>query len=239
MDWEHSAVRSVVATLLDAAICVLIQRFLPASYKREVSGSPLWSWYVGGFHQSVVFPACALFALSPVFSGQMTFLGWLHSSFAGATASLGCTYLHVALIAYWAKDVIAIKCSALIWAHHLVCIGGTAASLAGLLGPSAGLFGLGATVLELGSLANTACEVSPGAGGQALRMRLTPVMLATNVTAAGLVVWYACTFRSVSVVARVAVVLVGVALSAIRQQEWNSRIGTDEVGARFKSGKGS
>ena len=81
---EHALYACVGATLASAAICVLLDRAAPASWKREVSCSPLWSWYVGGFNQAILFPVCTAYGLLPVFRGQMGFIEWLRCSFSAA-----------------------------------------------------------------------------------------------------------------------------------------------------------
>lgn len=226
----------LAATLLETALCVALEYAVPVGWRKEVSGSPLWSWYFGGFHQAVVFPVCLALALWPVFAGDMSFSTWIRSSFSDGTATAGCVWMHVALWAYWAKDCLAIKLSALIWAHHLVCLLSTFSSLCGFLPRSAGIFTLGAAVLELGSFANSVCEVQPGQRGQAVRPYLTPLMASSNATAIGLVVWYTCTFDGAAremIVWSVAAA-VGTALSVVRQQEWNDRVRSNEVGERFR-----
>ena len=231
------ATMCVAATLLDAAICLALERYLSTPWRADVSGSPLFSWYVGALHQGIIFPVCTLIALWPVVSGNMAVGAWLRASFSDGSAPAGCVWTHVALLAYWAKDCLVIKLSALIWAHHVICLCAVVSSLTGLLPQSAGVFTLGSVVLELGSFANSVCEVQPGKRGKAVRPRLTPIMLASNALAIGLVVWAAFTFDG-TIRERVVwwcAAAVGTALSALRQQEWNDRVHTDEVGQRFRT----
>eukprot|EP00966_Prymnesium_polylepis_P147711 3412341-Prymnesium_polylepis.1 len=55
----------VAATLLEVTLVLVLHRAVPSGWRREVSGSPLWSWYFGGFHQGVVFPVTTALALWP------------------------------------------------------------------------------------------------------------------------------------------------------------------------------
>ena len=235
----HVVAMTIVATVLDSALCLFLDKGGPDSWRIEVSGSPLWSWYVGGLHQAIVFPSFCSYAMLPVLQGKLPFREWLSTSFSDGSAPLGCVYLHVALLAYFIKDCLMTKLSAIIWAHHIVCLLAVTSSMTGVLERSAGVFGLGASILELGSFANSVCEVQQAHRGtaKALRSRLTPIMMASNLLAIVLVVWYACTFTGsfASTVAWWTAAVVGAGLSVVRQQEWQSRVQTDQVGANYGS----
>ena len=64
--------------------------------------------------------------------------------------------------------------------------------MAGHLASSDACFALGASLLELGSLANTVCELRPG---WSVRLVWTPLMVLSNASASLLVIWYAWTFH--------------------------------------------
>ena len=216
---------SCVAILAESVACLLMERHGPTSWKHIISGSPRYSWWVGGFHQAIVFPACALLALWPVLTGKTTLDTWLHWTWDDDENS-GCFYLHIALLSYWAKDCIVVKLPALIWVHHIVCLFSVTASMAGLLARSTAVYTLGATALELGSLANTVCELLPG-----LRVRLCMLgpMSISNLFSICLVVWYAWTFegRGAQLASWWAAAACGTVLSIIRQQEFHGRMRQD------------
>lgn len=216
----------VAVTLLEVAVCLGIERTVPAAWRRVISGSPLWSWVVGGFHQILVFPACTALALWPVGSGRLDFSTWMFASFSDGSAPVGCKWMHVVLIAYFAKDCLAVKCSAVIWAHHIVSIVAVLACYNGFLPQGAGVLTLGATVLELGGFANSVCEVQPEHRSLAVRRALTPAMTASNTVATGILVSFAWAFEGTARTRLLwwTTAAIGTGLSAVRQHEWNGKL---------------
>ena len=210
---------SCAAIVAQSVACLLIEKAGPPSWRALISGSPCYSWWIGAAHQAFIFPACLLLALWPVLSGHTTLDEWLHWSWDDDVNS-GCLYLHVALLSYWAKDCIVVKLPALIWLHHIVCLASVIASMAGLLVRSTGVFTLGATALELGSLTNTICVLLPGVSS---RLCMLAPMSISNAFSIYLVVWYAWTFdgRGAQLASWWAAALCGTILSIIRQQEFH------------------
>eukprot|EP00325_Prymnesiales_sp_UTEX-LB-985_P033026 CAMPEP_0174740078 /NCGR_PEP_ID=MMETSP1094-20130205/72663_1 /TAXON_ID=156173 /ORGANISM="Chrysochromulina brevifilum, Strain UTEX LB 985" /LENGTH=101 /DNA_ID=CAMNT_0015943715 /DNA_START=48 /DNA_END=353 /DNA_ORIENTATION=- len=100
--------------------------------------------------------------------------------------------------------------------------------MTGYLPQAAGAFTLGAFALELGSLANTLCEVHPEEGRQAFRRWMTPAMAASNGFSICLVLWLAWTFDGYGAAAWWVAATVGTALSVLRQQEWNKLLKAKE-----------
>ena len=227
---ENVYIACAVLTAIESGVSILLQRATPQRYSRLISGSPIWSWWVGGFHQAIVFPAIIVLAILPVLEGRITPQAWIHSLWdgpEGAIAQRACSHMHIALLSYWLKDCFTVHLSPLIWVHHFICLGAVYVSMAGHLTSSDACFALGATLLELGSLANTVCELRPG---WSVRLVWTPLMVLSNASASLLVIWYAWTFNGHGTDASWwCAAVVGTGLSFMRQREWQMRLRQDKV----------
>lgn len=234
---EHALPLGIAATVIEVVACRVLARVAPPTWSAVVSGSPLWGFYVGGFHQGVVFPVFAGIALYPVLLGELSLDAWLHSSFSDVPMPTGCVYFHLSLAVYWAKDCLAVKMPALIWFHHIICLLSVAASLSGSLPHAAGVFTIGAFALETGSLANTVSEVSREDSRHTVRRLVTPVMAASNVFSICLVLRHAWTFDGAGAATWWLAAAVGTTLCLVRQFEWNKALSAGEA-ARVQRSNG-
>ena len=221
----------VAATVFESAACLLLSRYAPKSWNMEVSGSPLWSWWAGAFHQAIVFPAFTLMALDPVVKDGMSLSTWLRIPWSESDVCTACQYLHISLLVYWLKDIVAVKLSAIIWIHHIVCLLSVYASMTSILKDGPAVFALGGTVLELGSLVNSVCELCPGL---TIRLCMTPLMALSNCFATALVIWFAWTFEGHGTnIGWYVAAFVGTGLSVLRQREWQGRVRQDFISSRM------
>jgi hypothetical protein len=203
--------------VVECLVGALLMRLQPDSWKkRMISGSPLLSWVVALTHQAVVFPSLTLAAIWPVIVGTTSLQALLHTTWADAP--FGAAAFHAALVGHWGKDCVLYDMPLLVWVHHAVCLVAVSASMSGVLVRCASVFTLGAFTLEIGSGANSVCELFPSC---TMRLWMTTLMTLSNLLAVGIVCWCAASFSEHGgIVGRWVAAFAGTALCAIRQQEW-------------------
>lgn len=215
-----------VATLTGLCLNELFNRCGPARWAKDVSGSPLYSWWIGCTCQMFIFPTCfALSVLQSSHVGSLTFSLWLNSQW-DEVGSMAHSIFHYAFFGYLAKDL-TIPMTAVLYAHHILCLMLVVLSLAEYPTPCSAVFTTVTCVLEVGSLGLSLHRQYPA------NMPLSTVsmllMTVSNFGAAALALWYGLYFeRATSLVGRWALPVLGWMLMAARQQlEWARWVDTN------------
>lgn len=207
-----------VATLTGLCLNAAFNRFGAQRWLEDVSGSPRYSWWVGCTCQMVIFPAC--FALSVLQSSHsaLTPSLWLNSRW-DEVGGLAHSIFHYAFFGYLAKDL-TIPMTAVLYAHHVVCLILVVLSLTEYPTPCSAVFTTITCILEIGSCGLSLHRQFPTI--MALSTASMLLMTASNTGAAALALWYGLRFERVtSLVGRWALPVIGWLMMAARQQlEW-------------------
>lgn len=117
---------------LSTAVGVVVNwavEFGPASWRRDIWGTPWISWRIGVIYQSLVFPPLLALAVAHWWraAADPSLANWLHSAWAENGAALAAH--HYAFFGYLMKDMF-VKMDALLYLHHVVSLVLTVLSIA-------------------------------------------------------------------------------------------------------------
>ena len=214
---QRHALGLSAATLLGVGSNLAIGRFGGEWAQREIEGSPAYTYYVSCVSQALIFPAVLAMALrdwARVHGRSWCSLrAWLHSRWPDASPWR--RVFHYLVFGYFMKDMF-IPMSALIYAHHVLCLLLTVASLvepAAL--PCSAVFFLITVGLEIGSFgANVARVGAPSYAASAIGLAL---MSASNAFAVALAAWTTLRFEGGRAAARAGMMVLGWLLCFLRQ----------------------
>lgn len=193
-DGSDPCVHALGCTLvvsIGLAVNAFFNHLAPASCRKDVFGSPLYSWRIGVIHQVILFPTCFLLAVCSTKTPLPTWSAWLNATWA----ELGTPWhalFHYIFFGYVAKDM-TIPMALATQAHHMLCICLVVLSLLEWPQPCSATFIAMSTILETGS-----CALSMNRQYPASRLLSTAsllVMSLSNAAASALALWYGAYFR--------------------------------------------
>lgn len=204
-----------ISTVVGAAIDFSAMFLVSSDWQTVIMGSPRWSWLMGSIAQFFVFPTLLFLEL---YSTPLPIEAWLSSPMKEATVWRYVWYYTI--WGYWAKDFVTGQIPKLVFLHHVACLSVLGCTLTEVLEATSGYLCLGATLLEVGSLANSLMMQCPSS--VLINEASAVVMALSNIASEALLLWWAFhgnVTTTGEIAGRVTVCLIGTVLMTVRQLE--------------------